>query len=156
MEEEGVDMRTSFAFAETDPVDFEQVELSQWSQVTPLPQASPWLTDMLRDVLSLGQLQTNWDSYGSPPLQPLVIEGAITFLKMLEIDQPPRPQICPVPGGGMQFEWHLPGRELEIEILPDGSMQYLAVAEDNQEMEGPLPVNRPSVVRGLVSWLMQP
>lgn len=29
--------------------------------------------------------------------------------------------------GGIQFEWHLPGRRLEIEIDEEGTMEYFYV-----------------------------
>lgn len=51
----------------------------------------------------------------------------------------------------MQMEWQLGPRGLEIEILPDGAMQYL-VAMREETLEGPL---EEGMLEPLFRWLMQ-
>jgi hypothetical protein len=71
---------------------------------------------------------------------------------------PPVPQVYPVTGGGIAFTWQRDTRELEVEILPDGSAQYLAVVTDpvtGEEVtqEGPLPLDRRDHGQALAGWL---
>jgi hypothetical protein len=67
-------------------------------------------------------------------------------------DLPP-PHLSPVPGGGLQLEWELPPRGLELEVLPDGSVAFLTV-ENDVVQEGPLgeEVGR---LQELIGWLTQ-
>ena len=52
----------------------------------------------------------------------------------------------------MQFEWELQGRALEIAVLPDGTMEFLAVNEDGSTTEGGLVESHTQVPR-LIRWL---
>ncbi|HLX64216.1 MAG TPA: hypothetical protein VKX17_23290 [Planctomycetota bacterium] len=87
----------------------------------------------------LAQLPSGWDGHDSPPIKTETIEQAERVLAALEAESAPAPHICPVAGGGVQLEWQHGGRELEIEILPDGSVQYLTVHGNDMD-EGILPL----------------
>ena len=55
------------------------------------------------------------------------------------------------PHGDAKFELYQSGnRELEIEILPDGSMEFLTVVNGNPQNEGPTTREQ---VPGLARWL---
>jgi hypothetical protein len=125
----------------------------QWIRVTRLSEAPSWLQSALATVRRLAELPANWDGYGSPALPSRVVERATQLLTFLEWDELPVPQIGPVSGGGIQIEWHVADRELEIEILPDGSVEFLTV-EGEAMHEGPLTVDRPDLSRALVRWVM--
>jgi hypothetical protein len=43
----------------------------------------------------------------------------------LDLGDLPVPHVAPVPGGGIQLEWRVGDRELELEILPDGAIEFL-------------------------------
>ena len=81
----------------------------------------------------LKSLPPNWDSYGSCPIQPEVIEMASSLLTGLAKLDMPEPHIVPVPGGGIQFEWENSERGLEIEILPDKSIEYLLLEKEGMD-----------------------
>lgn len=121
--------------------------------VTPLTRATPWLRAAQHKISELTQLQENWDSYGSPPIQPSAIEQASESLKYLSVLHLPHPQIFPVPGGGLQIEFQQEGRELEIEFLPDGSIEYLMVATDNEMREGSILPSSSGDLYRLAFWL---
>jgi len=125
---------------------------TQWSRVTPIDQASPWLRASQRQISELAQLADNWDSYGSPPLQPAAIEHASEALDCLSTLQLPSPQIFPVPGGGIQLEFEKDRRELQIEFLPDGSIEYLKIASNGEMLEGSIPLSK-GELRCLAYWL---
>ncbi len=112
---------------------------TQWSGVTPLSEASLWLRSAQRKISTLAQLPENWDSYGSPAIHQAAIEQAAEVLACLSDLDLPDPHIVPVPGGGIQLELQQEKRELEIEILPDGSIEYLLVAERGEMKEGAIP-----------------
>jgi hypothetical protein len=80
-------------------------------------------------------------------------------VKTLEQVPLPVPQVCPVTGGGISFTWHIDSRELDTEILPDGSAQYLTVTADpatGQEatQEESLSLDRPESGQALAAWLV--
>jgi hypothetical protein len=84
----------------------------------------------LNKVRELALLSENWDSYGSRPIQPMAIEKTVEILFSLSNSNLPQPLIFPVPGGGLQLEWQNEECELEVEVLPDGSVEYLMVDEN--------------------------
>jgi hypothetical protein len=126
---------------------------AQWSGVTPLAKATPWLRAAQLKISELAQLAENWDSYGSRPIQPRAIERASAALDCLSYINLPAPQIFPVPGGGLQLEFEQGGRELEIEFLPDGSRGYLMVAENGEMSEGSIPAGSKGDLYRLAYWL---
>jgi hypothetical protein len=112
---------------------------AQWITVTPLADANPWLRNAQRKITELKQLPENWDSYGSRPIQQAAIEKAADLLAILSKLGLPPAQIFPVPGGGIQFEFQQDRRELELEILPDGSIEFLIVTNGDEMREGTIP-----------------
>src|SRR3989442_6266099 len=148
-------MKSNAAFASAEPATWEPERDTQWNRVTYLTNTGPWLTKALRQIGEIAALPEDWDSAGSAAPRSEVVQAAIEMLLHLEHEEPPMPQICPVSGGGIQFEWHGPGREMEIEVLPDSSVQFLTVAENNQTFEAHLPGPDRDAIRALVKWLVQ-
>jgi hypothetical protein len=134
----------------------------QWSRVTALSGSPVWLTDARRAIAHLVDLPIGWDGNASPAIQQSAIDSAWRVLSELErYDELPSPYVGPTVGGGLGIEWHCGSRELDLEILPDGSIEYLkthAVPTDlgvGQMDDGQLPLNRLGEgVRRLASWLM--
>jgi hypothetical protein len=62
--------------------------------------------------------------------------------------------IVPVPGGGIQFEWQVDGKELEIEIRADGEIEYLKVCTDETTEESQVSSITDPLVKDLVGWLL--
>lgn len=146
-------MNSRAAFAQIRPTVIEEVsDQPHWVSVTPLPTASLWLIEALRRIRSLSELKANWDGYGSPSLSEPAVAAVVRLLKALEHHRPEMPTIRPVPGGGLQMDWHFKDRELEIEIFPEGNVQFLAISGD-QEFEDALPLGQPEILRTLVNWL---
>jgi hypothetical protein len=100
----------------------------------------------------LSQLPDDWDGYGSPRVTAAAKRSAIALLAELRTYAIPGMHLDAVPGGGVQFEWAIGPRALEIEILPDGALEYL-VAEADAMLEGSL--NDPSTLLVLLRWLMR-
>jgi hypothetical protein len=149
-------MTTIASFTTTARALWEPPAGAQWSSVAPLATAPPWL----KALAELARLPDNWDGYGSPPLQPRALSTAIRLLSAIDADELPTPELCPVTGGGIGITWQLPPRRLEIEVLPDGSLEYLAVAAEpgagvETIREGHLTSDRRRTVRRLLYWLVQ-
>jgi hypothetical protein len=113
----------------------------------------------LKTLAELARLPDNWDGYGSPPLRPVAIATAVRLLCGLGSYELPAPGIFPVTGGGVGITWQLSNRKLEIETLPDGTLEYFTV--DREEgtdketvREGLLSLDRMGKVRGLIEWLI--
>ena len=124
----------------------------QWSSVTLQSESTVWQRRVLGSLLRLTHLPQSWDSYGSPRLQSSALEAAAHIISLLSLHNPPLPNITPVPGGGVQFEWECFGRALEVEILPDGTVEFLAVADDGRLTEGQLSETHKQLPR-LLHWL---
>lgn len=108
---------------------------------------------MLDKLAELSILPDNWDGYGSPSLQPAVKEAAADLIGILCEAGAPLPHFAPVSGGGLQLEWQRNGRELELEILPNGDLAFLKVYESGEMEEGLLPRSFHDHVVELVQWL---
>lgn len=130
-----------------------QIYNSQWSSVTPIYGISSSLRQAQRKVNELSKLPENWDTYGSSPPRPAAIEKALRILSLVNRQGFVFPQIFPVSGGGLQLEWQSETRELELEILPTGVMEYLIVDEQRIMKEGSLPTQDDFSIYRLIEWV---
>lgn len=80
-------------------------------------------------ITALGKLSAGWDSYGSQPPNHVAIAGSRQLFEESQQRGLPLPQIVPVAGGGIQLEWNLPRKALELEVLPTGAVECLMVDE---------------------------
>jgi hypothetical protein len=89
-----------------------------------------------------------------------VLEEARRLLAEMEPYVMPTAHIGPVSGGGLGIEWRLGGRDLNLEILPDGSIEYLKAEKtptgfDVDRMEdGQIDRDQLTKVHQLVRWLL--
>jgi len=104
----------------------------------------------LKAIAGLARLKPNWDGYGSPAVQSAALQAAARVLSALDAESPHAPQICPVAGGGIAIEWHVGTRELELEILPDGSVVFLTVVNGEPIEEGRLVLDQFNSARWIV------
>jgi hypothetical protein len=76
-----------------------------------------WFRSTLENLATLLRLPTNWNSYGAPPIDPdLAIAGLRLLAATMEDDTPP-PVVVPTHRGAIQFEWHMRGLDLEVNVL---------------------------------------
>jgi|SRR6516225_1986939 hypothetical protein len=131
----------------------------QTVNITPVLEASPWLESALIRLKSLSALPNDWDSYGSPPIVSTVLRDARKLLSSIQIQTIPEPAITPASGGGVSIEWRSGSRELEIEILPDGWIEFLRVSDNNRQStedfkEGRIASPDAVPINRLVTWVM--
>lgn len=78
--------------------------------------SSSWWEPTCLQAFSLLDLPENWDSYGARQIESdCVVEGLRFLVGVLDDDTAP-PSVVPCSHGGMQFEWHKSGLDLEIEV----------------------------------------
>jgi hypothetical protein len=145
-------MSSALALAEPVMGEAGSASSAQCGTVIPLSNAGEWLVTALRALGSVAELPPGWDGYGSPAPNQGVIESAIRVLVALQGQDLPAPHVVPVPGGGVQLEWHVRSRELELEVLPDATLAYLMVGEGDQKIEGHLQ-NPRDAARVCLGWL---
>jgi len=126
----------------------------QWSRVVLVSELSQWQIDAIRKIFQLLALDSDWDSYGSPPPSEVAVKAAVRLILGIDIDYFVSPRIVPVSGGGVQLEWSLGTREVEIEIDNEGSAEYLKSSKGKPIEEGPISLGDLTEMRSLLTWLM--
>ena len=117
--------------------------------------AAEWTREILERVDRFGRLEAGWDGGKSPAIGNEVQELARQIvLRVAAAEDMPRPHVAPVPGGGIQVEWHVGNVELEIEVLPSREVSYLRTIGD-QEDYGLLKMERLTGVAELVKCLVR-
>jgi len=114
--------------------------------------ARDWFAAALGEVVRLVKRDA-WLECASDPPSEEVVKASIFLLLDLARAELPQPLIGPVSGGGLQVEWRLGVRELEIEVRPDGSLEFLTADGEDEVDEGILP-NDSESIEGLVAWLL--
>lgn len=109
-----------------------------------------WLVSILHKLQELTRMPSNWDGYGSPPVDSADVRLAIAFLTFATADTP-EPAVIPYEGGGLQLEWCAGETYLEAEM--DSARQRVGVLVDRRGRgaseyvipESELPVSVPAV-----------
>lgn len=118
---------------------------------------SSWEIEPIRAALKLQSLPQGWDRAGSPPPGDAPVDRAIEVISSvakLGFDDITAPHVFPVPGGGIQLEWLQGDRRLEVEVLPDGSTQFVTLKDGDPLKEGEYPLWPPTEAKSLFSWLV--
>lgn len=101
-----------------------------------------WSHDLVMRIGQLGELTRGWDSHGALPVDPRCAESAVRFLLSVLDASIPKPFVVPTVQGGIQFEWHRAGVDLEVEIRsPAGFRVYFADEHTGEESEATLSAN---------------
>jgi hypothetical protein len=112
-----------------------------------------WRSALLGKILGFRSLRQDWNSYGSSPPSESAIRQAVRFVALME-NQDPRPRVLPVSGGGIQFEWSCGTRELEVEVLENGNVEFLKVPDrESVGEEGNIGSLDRIEIEKLYSWL---
>ena len=75
-----------------------------------------WSRDVIQQISQLGDLGSNWDSYGGKPIDPYCAMAAIQLVLTVRDSSIPSPAVVPLNNGGIQLEWHQRGVDLEIAV----------------------------------------
>ena len=94
--------------------------------------AGSWLRTVLDQLERLTSLESDWDGYGAPVIQPSLIIHTLNFLEATALKSAPAPAIVATNRGSIQLEWHRRGHEIDVEIAPDGSFEACSEAPDEE------------------------
>jgi len=135
---------------------------SEKTRPSTVPEQVPWVTETLTRVNRVAELPPDWDSEGSPPTDPKQVRAALQLLdRLCELtsDDPPAPYVCPVSGGGLQFEWSVGNRSLELEFSQENTVLFLTEeqspsGETEAMASGEYRITRTEKSLRLVEWLL--
>lgn len=130
-----------------------ETQIPDWSSVIPIENLRASQLHLLREIHSVASLPANWDSYQSPPPTPAAITSAVAQILRIDLSNLPAPHVAPVSGGGIQLIWQNGGRALDLEILPNGNLEYLTSAGGTPRLEGELTATDYQMTQALVAWL---
>lgn len=92
-----------------------------------------WLVGVAAHCRQLTELPVNWDSYGAPPVNSITVQAAIALMERVAPIDLREPRIVPTAGGGLQFEWKIGDKELEVGFV--GPAQVSVLYTDDQTGE---------------------
>lgn len=125
---------------------------AQWSDVIPTRSLNQWQIQGIKRLKEVFLLRENWDSYGSRPPTEEAANAAIDLITGVDLDYFVAPRVVPVSGGGIQLEWEINARSLELEIFDDGTIEYLRTENGRPLDEGH--IHRIEEVQPLFLWLL--
>lgn len=136
----------------------ERTYREQWTAVRVLER--PRVMECLRIISDLGALPPNWDGYGSPGIARRAVSVAAQIVFEAPLEYLSTPHVCPVSGGAVGLHWTAGRKELELTILPNGAVEYLAVPGQQTDGEPPaeegvLNPGREGDVRRWMQWLIE-
>lgn len=77
-------------------------------------------------IASLTTLREGWDGHTGKPVTLGIATYSLQILLAIMKPSLPSPSIVPLASGGLQFEWHRNGWDVEIEILSPNHVQAWA------------------------------
>jgi hypothetical protein len=116
--------------------------------------SAPWVLDAAKKLEAIGKLPAGWDSHGGLTLDPNARKLTASVLGWLGNDNLPVPAVVLGSGGTVQLEWRAKGKELEIELGNDNTIEFVMVNPGGEIEEGHQNVGLPQKLRGLTWWLM--
>ncbi len=136
----------------------ERERRQQWSRVRTLEK--PRLLECLRMVTDLSKLDQNWDGHDSGRIQGAALSAAIDIVLHAPLEYLSVPHVCPVSGGAVGLHWRAGERELELTVLGNGAIEYLAVpgqtpGDERAIEEGVLSPGCADEVRRWLQWLIE-
>lgn len=98
--------------------------------------SAQWFGPSLEGIGRVLRLGRGWDTYDARPISRTSALSALSFLDgFLEATSSP-PTVVPLADGGVQFEWHRGGLDVEIAFSPEEEPEmYVADRESGQEWE---------------------
>ena len=122
--------------------------------------------ELVHRLEHIRHLRKNWDTYNSNAPSGVTVYYAYVLLNQLRKAarlrgvELPEPEACPGPGGLIQFDWEIDGKEFELKLsVKDGGVNYrfLLCPEDDpdswEEGEFVSSVSGHPAIRAFLSWI---
>lgn len=96
------------------------------------------VVEIIPQIVELLRLEPNWDSYGACAIDVRTVMSAIRVISILMRKDTPNPSVIPTSRGGIQFQWELGSKYLEIEVFPPDKIEayYFDSSKPESEEEG--------------------
>ncbi len=104
--------------------------VNQWRELC----MAEWFTPTLKAMAALPWGSDNWTT-GGRRTQPTAVANMLKILVDVLDSHTPPPSIGPTWSGGVQAEWHRNNVDFEIEVDPQGEIEYF-FSSPNEEREG--------------------
>jgi hypothetical protein len=111
---------------------------------------APWVDQVLHQARALVSIRPNWNGHGAPAIDPQVVLAALEELSTFMPADAVSPVVGPTACGGVQFEWHAGGWDVEVEVVSDGHTEAWGEHRSSGECwEGTLPGVREQLIVSL-------
>jgi len=112
-----------------------------------------WVIEAAKKLEALGRFQTGWDSYGGLSLRSGAKHLTLQVLGWLRKEELPIPAVVLGSAGTVQLEWRAKGKELEVEIRDNDTIEYVKVSPAGEIEEGEAASDLSRKLRDLTDWL---
>jgi hypothetical protein len=99
-------------------------------------QTADWVIEATRKLEALARLRPGWDSYGGRPLKGEARKLTVQVLAWMRFEELPVPSVVLGSGGTVQLEWRRMGKELDVELRDDNTIEYVKVSPNGDVEEG--------------------
>jgi hypothetical protein len=113
-----------------------------------------WVVEAVKKLERLGRFRTGWDSYGGLPLRQGAKGLTLWVLRWLGKDELPVPSVVLGSGGTVQLEWRAKGKELEVELRDNNTIEYAKLSPGGEIEEGEAVLNLPGKIHDLAEWFL--
>lgn len=111
--------------------------------------------DAQSDLQALLRLTDNWNGMGASAVSDRTVTAAGRMLEDASRYSIPAPSVAAASDGGVALEWHVSARQLELEVLPDLSLEFAQFDSGSLVGEGVIgSADDPEATR-LFRWLVQ-
>jgi hypothetical protein len=114
-----------------------------------------WVLEAAKKLEALGRLRPGWDSYGGVPLKRGTKELTLRILDWLGTADLPVPAVVLGSGGTVQLEWRTKGKELDVELRDNNTIEFVKVYQAGNIEEGETADNLSAKVHDLSRWLLR-
>ncbi len=114
-----------------------------------------WVFEATRKLEALRRLRAGWDSYAGLPLKPEARNFTVRILGWLGREELPVPAVVLGSGGTIQLEWRAKGKELDVELRDNDTIEYVKASPGGEIEEGEAGPNLPAKLQHLAGWLLR-
>jgi hypothetical protein len=90
-----------------------------------VPRVCSWHAAASGELVRLARLEPGWDGHSAKKIDRATMAFATTVIGAMMLPDVPKPSIHPLPHGGIQFEWHRRGWDVEIEVVAPNRIEVL-------------------------------
>ncbi|MFA5864493.1 MAG: hypothetical protein WC975_07370 [Phycisphaerae bacterium] len=119
-----------------------------------------WITKTLPRLEKIAHLPENWDGLGSQGTDSSIVQSIIFMLSQLQNSFDVDiivPYVCPIAGGGIQLEWTLGNKHVELEFIDKDTIAFLTeeMLDSEEKMRsGEISLRNMNEIRTILNWLM--